>query len=84
MTMSQHIAHRKHLADTSLIEVSRDDQNVGVHRIVQDVMKDMTVRYGFAASAFKDAINRVADQWHFLNRNYVTGSATRVDRWEEC
>lgn len=44
----------------------------------------MAVRYGFAASAFNDAVNRVAEQWPFLNRNYKTGSATKVERWEEC
>lgn len=84
MAMSQHIAYRKHLADTLLIEVNRDTQEVHINRIVQDVARDMMVRLGVAASAFKDAVNRVAEQWPFLNRNYVTGSATRVDRWEEC
>ena len=33
---------------------------------------------------FKTAVSRVADLWPFLNRDYVTGSATKVDRWKAC
>ena len=84
MTFSDYSANRNHLADTSLIEINRDTQEVSVHRVVQDVMLDIMVRQGFAASAFKDAINRIAEQWPFLNRNYVTGSYTSVGRWDEC
>lgn len=82
--LPQYIAYRKHLTDTSLIEVDRDTQEVSIHRVVQDVTRDMAVRHGFAASAFNNAVNRVAEQWPFLNRNYKTGSATKADRWEEC
>ena len=84
MTISQHIAYRKRLADTSLIDVIRDSQDVRINRVVQDVTIDMTVRHGSAASTFNEAVNRIADQWPFLNKNYVTGSATKVDRWAEC
>ncbi len=48
-SLSHHIANRKHLADTSLIETSRDIQGVSVHRVVQDVMVDIMVRQGFVA-----------------------------------
>lgn len=84
MTLPQYTAYRERLADTSLIEVDQDTQEVSIPRVVQDVTRDMAVRHGFAASAFNDAVNRVAEQWPFLNRDYKTGSATNVERWEEC
>lgn len=83
-TKKQHLEYRKHLIDASFIGIDRDSQKVSAHDIVQDVMINMTVRYGLAQSAFKDAVHRVAEQWPFLNRNYVTGTATRVDRWKDC
>ena len=82
--MTQHIANRKRLADTSLVEVDQDTQVVSISRVVQNVTTDMAVRHGFAASAFNDAVNRVAEQWPFFNRNYKTGSATKGERWKEC
>ena len=84
MQMSQYISYRKHLSDTSLIEVDRESQEIRVHRVVQDVTMEIAIRCGLAEQAFRDALGRIADQWPFLNRVYVTGSATRVDRWEEC
>lgn len=84
MKRPNYIGYRKHLATTSLIDVDRDSQSVRVHRVVQNVMIEMLLRDGTSASFFKEAILRVADQWPFLNRNYVTGSATKVDRWVQC
>ena len=84
MAIPQYIAYRTRLTETSLIEVDGDTEVVTIHRIVQDVTRDMAVRYGFAASTFNDAVKRVAEQWPFLNRNYKTGSATKVGRWKEC
>lgn len=84
MTKPQYIEYRKHLANTSLIDVNRYTQQVRVHRVVQAVTKDMMVRNGTAPIVFNEAINRVACQWPFLNRNYITGNATKVDRWEMC
>ena len=84
MTLPQYTAYRTQLTDTPLIEVDRDTQAVSINRVVQDVTRSMAVCHGFAATAFNDAVNRVAEQWPFLNRNYKTGSATKVERWKDC
>ena len=84
MTQTDHHRHRSHLSKTSLIHVNRQDQVVRAHRIVQDVTIEVSVRYELAARGFAVAIARIAEQWPFLNKNYVTGSATVVDRWVEC
>lgn len=84
MSLSKYISIRKKLADTSLIDVDRETGDIRVHRLVQDVTKSLVVHTGLAASAFQTAIGRVADQWPFLNRGYVIGSATEADRWEDC
>jgi hypothetical protein len=84
MTIREYIEFRAQLADTSLIDIDRESGEIRVHRVVQEVTKDMMVHSGIAAPVFNRAVNRVGDQWPFLNRNYVTGSATKVGRWEEC
>ncbi len=84
MTQSEFRGYRNRLSKTSLIHVNRDNQEVRVHRLVQDVTIEVAVRYGLAATVFRQAVSRIAHQWPFLNRKYVTGKATLVNRWDEC
>ncbi|KAL9057024.1 MAG: hypothetical protein Q9162_002572 [Coniocarpon cinnabarinum] len=84
MPPAQYIAHRTRLADASLIDVDSDTQDVRVHRIVQDVTIDMIARRGSYLPDFRGAVQTVADRWPFLNRDYVSGTATNMDRWEAC
>ncbi|KAJ8132877.1 hypothetical protein O1611_g748 [Lasiodiplodia mahajangana] len=81
---ASYIASRKHLADTSLIDVSRETGDLRIHRLVQDLVRDFIIRIGQAATFFNKAIGFVVSVWPFLNRNYVTGTATNVDRWGAC
>jgi len=74
-----------YLTDTSMIEKNRDDGKILVHRLVQDVTRARMAKLdGLLSTAFEDAINKVTLEWPFLNRNYVTGSAGKVDRWTQC
>ncbi|XXG94810.1 hypothetical protein Hte_001068 [Hypoxylon texense] len=82
--VSKYIEARKTLANTSLISVDRKTGDVRAHRLVHEVMKNFTVHTSRASETFRTAVWRVADQWHSLNRSYVSGGTTRVDRWEEC
>lgn len=75
---------KSRLANMSLIDIQRNTGEVWVHRVVQEVTRDVLVRTGFAAPTFRNALDQLGAQWPFLNRNYTTGSATKVDRWEKC
>jgi hypothetical protein len=76
--------YRRHLAHASLIEQDPYTEKVRVHHIVRDVTVDLTVRKGIAATMFGRALDRVAERWPFINRVYVTGAATKVERWQKC
>jgi hypothetical protein len=84
VTPERYNVFRKHLAHASLIEQNPRTETVRVHHVVRDVTVDLTVRKGIAATTFGRALDRVAEQWPFINRVYVTGAATRVERWQKC
>ncbi|KAI1500271.1 hypothetical protein F5X99DRAFT_429918 [Biscogniauxia marginata] len=81
---ASYIASRKQLADKSLIDVSRETGDLRIHRLVQDLTRNLIVQTEKADTLIKMAISCVASMWPFLNRDYVTGTATNVDRWERC
>jgi hypothetical protein len=72
------------LSDSSMIEIEPESGMVQVHRLVQDVARTRMEREGLLAPAFEEAIRRVGQQWPFLNRKYVTGTAGKVSRWAQC
>ena len=84
MEKSDYIFSRKQLSMKSLIMVNRVDQTVSVHRVVQDVATLMAINGGCATTIFREVLTRIASRWPFLNRNYITGSATQVSRWDQC
>ncbi|KAK8016862.1 hypothetical protein PG993_015051 [Apiospora rasikravindrae] len=79
-----YIELRRELVDRSLVDVNIKSGDMRVHRIVQDVTKEMVIRAGQAESTFQRAIHHIDSVWPFLNRDYVTGSATKVNRWDAC
>ncbi|KAI0866339.1 P-loop containing nucleoside triphosphate hydrolase protein [Xylaria cubensis] len=81
---ASYIASRKHLADTSLVDVSRETGDLRIHRLVQGLVRDFIIQRNQAALFFCRAVSYVAYMWPFLNRNYKTGTATNIDRWEIC
>jgi hypothetical protein len=83
-TRAHLVEQRNPLMSSSLIDVDKISQATRIHRMVQDVVLEMLILQGDTAPVFKQAIERVGDAWPFLNRTYITGTATGVGRWERC
>ncbi|KAI0102118.1 P-loop containing nucleoside triphosphate hydrolase protein [Nemania sp. FL0031] len=81
---ASYISSRTQLAKSSLIHVSSETGDIQIHHLVQDFVRDMLFQTGQAVAFFNMAISYVASMWPFLNRNYITGTATNVDRWGTC
>ncbi|KAI0868224.1 hypothetical protein GGS24DRAFT_513694 [Hypoxylon argillaceum] len=81
---ASYIASRQHLVDTSLIDISRDTNDLRVHRLVQGLMREVIMQRGQAADYLSMATGCIASAWPFLNRSYITGSAGKVERWVLC
>ncbi|KAI1357753.1 P-loop containing nucleoside triphosphate hydrolase protein [Xylaria arbuscula] len=81
---ASYVASRRHLVDTSLIDISRDTNDLRVHRLVQALMREVIMQKGQAADYLSMATGWIASAWPFLNRNYITGSAGKVERWVLC
>ncbi|KAI0968573.1 hypothetical protein F4678DRAFT_481798 [Xylaria arbuscula] len=79
-----YIASRQRLVDTSLIDISRDTNDLRVHRLVQALMREVIMQGGQAADYLSMATGCIASAWPFLNRSYITGSAGKVERWVLC
>ncbi|KAI1183777.1 hypothetical protein F5B17DRAFT_110946 [Nemania serpens] len=81
---ASYIASRQRLVDTSLIEISRETNDLRVHRLVQALMREVIMQGGQAADYLSMATRCIASAWPFLNRSYITGSAGKVERWVLC
>ncbi|KAI1112297.1 hypothetical protein F5Y14DRAFT_422216 [Nemania sp. NC0429] len=79
-----YIASRQRLVDTSLIDISRDTNDLRVHRLVQALTREVIMQEGQAADYLSMATGCIASAWPFLNRSYITGSAGKVERWVLC
>ncbi|KAI1123414.1 hypothetical protein F5Y10DRAFT_270137 [Nemania abortiva] len=84
MDEALYIASRKKLTDMSLIDVSRETGDLRIHRLVQDLVRHFIIQKGQASTFFNKAVGYVESMWSFLNRNYITGTATNIERWGTC
>ena len=55
-----------------------------IHRLVQEVVRSKLAADNTISQAFRQVLASVDALWPWLGRNYVTGSAEKVDRWAAC